>query len=186
VDLLGLDAKDLAGTAGNPGKQLGQIVGVQPLQRAPQAVIVEHLSSHAWSNRSFTYSSLPAMLSPPSLVGSTLPIFPKPVNQTAECRFYHKPMVLLYLIAYPVEEYASAAKIAVKTVASTMTTLTVKVLLTVLVQQRLWTGVVELIFPKGYIAKTCKLFVKVYRLPIIIQYTLQSISLLAKIPSCET
>ncbi len=58
-------------------------------------------------------------------------------------------MVLLYLIAYPAEEYSSAEEIAVKTVASTMTTLTVKVLLTVLVQQRLWIGVEELIFPKG-------------------------------------
>jgi hypothetical protein len=58
-------------------------------------------------------------------------------------------MVLLYLIAYAAEEYSSAEEIAVKTVASTMTTLTVKVLLTVLVQQRLWIGVEELIFPKG-------------------------------------
>ena len=53
MDLLGLDAKELAGSAGNPGKQLGQIVGVQSVQRAPPAVIVEHLSSHAWSQQVF-------------------------------------------------------------------------------------------------------------------------------------
>jgi hypothetical protein len=46
VDLLGLDAKDLAGTAGNPGKQLGQIVGLEPIQGTSQTVIVEHLGSN--------------------------------------------------------------------------------------------------------------------------------------------
>ena len=38
MDLLGLDAKDLPGVRSDPGKQLGQIVGVQPVQCAPQAV----------------------------------------------------------------------------------------------------------------------------------------------------
>ena len=38
MHLLGLDAKDLLRLRRDPGKQLGQIVGVQPVQCAPQAV----------------------------------------------------------------------------------------------------------------------------------------------------
>ncbi len=36
--LLCSDAEDLPGACGDPGKQLGQIVGIQPVQRAPQAI----------------------------------------------------------------------------------------------------------------------------------------------------
>ena len=43
MHLLGLDAKDPLRLGRDPGKRLGQIVGVQPVQRAPQAVIIEHL-----------------------------------------------------------------------------------------------------------------------------------------------
>src|SRR5439155_8098798 len=43
MDLLGFDPKDLSCSAGNASKQLRRIVSVQPIQRASQAVIVEHL-----------------------------------------------------------------------------------------------------------------------------------------------
>ncbi len=43
MHLLACDPKDAAGLSGNPGKELGEIVGVQPIQRPPSTVISEHL-----------------------------------------------------------------------------------------------------------------------------------------------
>jgi hypothetical protein len=39
MHLLGCDVKNLAGATRNADKQLREIVGVQPVQRAPQTVI---------------------------------------------------------------------------------------------------------------------------------------------------
>ena len=51
MDLLGFDPKDLARSAGNASKQLRRIMSVQPIQRASQAVIVEHLGVIPAPNR---------------------------------------------------------------------------------------------------------------------------------------
>ena len=45
MDLLGFDPKDLARSAGNASKQLRRIVRVQPIQRTPQTVIIEHFGT---------------------------------------------------------------------------------------------------------------------------------------------
>ena len=55
MHLFGLDAKDPPRLGRDSGKQLGQIVGVQPVQRAPQAVIVEHLGFNSWSQQVFNW-----------------------------------------------------------------------------------------------------------------------------------
>ncbi len=55
MHLLSLDAKDLPRLGRDPSKQLGQIVGVQPVQRAPQAVIIEHLGCNSWSQQVFNW-----------------------------------------------------------------------------------------------------------------------------------
>ncbi len=53
MHLLGCDAKNLAGATGNAGKQLRDSVSVQPVQRAPQTVIIEHPSRDCWPQQVF-------------------------------------------------------------------------------------------------------------------------------------
>lgn len=53
MHLLGFDAKESPGVRRDPGKQLCQIVGVQPIQGAPQAIIIEHLGGDSRSQQMF-------------------------------------------------------------------------------------------------------------------------------------
>jgi hypothetical protein len=53
MHLLGCDAKALPCAPGDSGKQLCQIVGIQPVQGTPQAIIIEHLGSDSWSQQVF-------------------------------------------------------------------------------------------------------------------------------------
>ena len=51
MDLLCLDPKDLACAVRNANKQLGEIMCVQPIQGAPQTVIIEHLGRDSCSQQ---------------------------------------------------------------------------------------------------------------------------------------
>src|ERR1700730_18897468 len=51
MDLIGLHPEDLSCLARNASKQLGGIMGVQPIQRASQAIIIEHLCFDACSQQ---------------------------------------------------------------------------------------------------------------------------------------
>jgi hypothetical protein len=74
MHLLGLDAKELSGPAGNPGKQLRQIVGVEPVQRAPQTVIVELICRNSCSKPSARPACSRKIVAPNTTAGNSTPI----------------------------------------------------------------------------------------------------------------
>ncbi len=53
MDLSCRDAKDLPCPTRYPGKQFGRVVRIQPIQRATQTVIIEHVSADPWPQQVF-------------------------------------------------------------------------------------------------------------------------------------
>ena len=51
MDLVHGDAEALPCLAGDPGKQHGGIVGIQPVQRASQAVVMQMFCPDAWTQQ---------------------------------------------------------------------------------------------------------------------------------------
>ena len=63
---------NLVGATGNASKQLGEIVGVQPVQSASQTVIIEHLSRDSWLQQLVDGDARQRTATPDTTVGGSI------------------------------------------------------------------------------------------------------------------